>query len=121
MTPQHASDEQPNEFGRFSRLQYRTGSGEVPPELWSPNYQWLPSIVSLREGGKPKFTSYINNLDPNHYPEVYGTLESLVDTVIPAWDQCLQEREMRGRGGEQPGCGRAGRQDTRYERIQGGS
>jgi hypothetical protein len=36
-----------------------------------------------------KFTSYNNNLHPNKFPEVYHTIEKLVETALPAWDQCL--------------------------------
>lgn len=37
------------------------------------------------------FTSYINNLHPKKHPEIYRTLERLIDAAIPAWDQCLRE------------------------------
>lgn len=86
--------------------------------LWSSSYQWLPSTVSLDQDGKPKFTSYINNLDPKRYPGMYDTLEKLVDSVIPAWDQCLQECQTWRRGDQTVPIGRAGRQDTRFDKIK---
>jgi hypothetical protein len=61
----------------------------IPRDYWSDNYQWLPANVAFQDDGSVKFTSYINNLHPNKYPEIYRTIEKLIDTSIPAWDQCL--------------------------------
>jgi Protein of unknown function (DUF4246) len=71
------------------RFRYGVGSGEVPPQYWSDTYQWLPANVAFQDEGAVKFTSYINNLHPNRYPEIYFTIEKLIETVLPAWDQCL--------------------------------
>lgn len=76
---------------------------DVPPEFWSDDYQWLPSNVALGEDGSVKFTSYINNLHPMKYPEIYEAIEKLVEKALPLWDQCLYiipgvgEREGAGR------------------------
>ncbi|CAI4213483.1 unnamed protein product [Parascedosporium putredinis] len=56
---------------------------------WSKTYQWLPSNVAFRDDGGVRFTSYINNLHPTRYPEIYRTLEKLVECALPIWDQCL--------------------------------
>ncbi|KAK5625955.1 hypothetical protein RRF57_001671 [Xylaria bambusicola] len=64
-------------------------SAHVPAECWSENYQWLPSNVALRDDGSVKFTSYINNLHPTKYPEIYSAIEQLVRKALPMWDQCL--------------------------------
>ena len=61
----------------------------VPPTFWSENYQWLPANVAFQEDGNVKFTSYINNLHPKRYSNIYRTIEALVKTVMPLWDQCL--------------------------------
>jgi hypothetical protein len=61
----------------------------VPPVYWSNSYQWLPSNVAFAEDGSVHFTSYINNLHPNIYPGVYCTIEKLIETCLPMWDQCL--------------------------------
>lgn len=108
---------------RSWRPSYNIGSGKVPPELWSSTYQWLPSTVSLDDDGKPRFASYINNLDPERYSAMYRTIEKLVDAVIPAWDQCLQEysKDFIRRNDSTPTLGRAGRQDTRFEKIRSAS
>ncbi|KAI1423131.1 hypothetical protein F5Y12DRAFT_716640 [Xylaria sp. FL1777] len=75
----------------------------VPIECWSDNYQWLPSNVTLHGDGSVKFTSYINNLHPTKYPEIYATIEKLVEKALPMWDQCLwsvlncEEKDHAGR------------------------
>lgn len=65
------------------------GGSSVPPYFWSDTYQWLPSNVELQDDGSVRFTSYINNLHPTKYPEIYRTIEKFIETVLPAWDQCL--------------------------------
>jgi hypothetical protein len=63
--------------------------GGIPKEYWSDTYQWLPANVAFQSDGTMKFTSYINNLHPNKYPDIYLTIEKLIQTSLPAWDQCL--------------------------------
>ncbi len=62
---------------------------DVPLEYWSDDYQWLPSNMALQDDGSVKFTSYINNLHPTKYPEIYVAIEKLVEKALPMWDQCL--------------------------------
>lgn len=68
---------------------YGIGGSEVPPAYWSETYQWLPANVAFNDDGTVKFTSYINNLHPNKYPDIYRTIERLIEASLPAWDQCL--------------------------------
>ena len=68
---------------------YGIGGGSIPPNFWSGTYQWLPSNVAFRDDGSVRFTSYINNLHPNKYADIYRTIEKLVERALPAWDQCL--------------------------------
>ncbi|KAF4436169.1 hypothetical protein F53441_13313 [Fusarium austroafricanum] len=75
----------------FDSYGYNIGSGRVQPEYWSEKYQWLPANVAFQGDGSAKFTSYVNNLHPTKFADVYKTLETLVDKVIPAWDHCLRE------------------------------
>lgn len=56
---------------------------------WSDTYQWLPANVAFQDDGSVRFTSYINNLHPTKYPEIYQAIEKLIETALPAWDQCL--------------------------------
>ncbi|KAK9776456.1 hypothetical protein SCAR479_06779 [Seiridium cardinale] len=71
------------------RFRYGVGASEVPPEYWSDTYQWLPSNVAFQDDGSVRFTSYINNLHPEKFPQVYRAIEKLIETALPAWDQCL--------------------------------
>jgi hypothetical protein len=95
------------------RLNYQVGSGwEVSPDYWSYKYQWLPANVGFREDGSAKFTSYVNNLHPTRFPDIYRTLERAIDKAIPAWDQCLREaRRYRDNN-------IAGRDKSRFEWIR---
>jgi hypothetical protein len=65
---------------------------------WSNTYQWLPANLAFREDGTVRFTSYINNLHPKKHPEIYGLVEKLIDTAIPAWDRVLGGRAVNDRG-----------------------
>ncbi|KAM0457489.1 hypothetical protein ACHAO4_003289 [Trichoderma viride] len=82
----------------------RDEPGSPPPaSYWSETYQWLPANVKFMEDGTVKFTSYINNLHPQKYPQVYRTIEKLIEAALPAWDQCLS---LRLKGGKKSGAGR---------------
>ncbi|KAF2746622.1 hypothetical protein M011DRAFT_526736 [Sporormia fimetaria CBS 119925] len=74
----------------------------IPLHFWSELYQWMPSNVALQPDGKCKFTSYINNLHPERYPEIYRSIESLIETALPMWGQCLALAGS-SRGNEGPG------------------
>ena len=71
-----------------NRFRNRT-DGHIPSDYWSDTYQWLPSNLAFQNDGSVRFTSYINNLHPTKYPEIYQTIEKLIAASIPAWDQCL--------------------------------
>jgi hypothetical protein len=83
------------------RWSYGVGGGQVPPEYWSNTYQWLPANVAFKGDGGVKFTSYVNNLHPKKYPDIYRTIEQLIEKSLPLWDQCLKEAD-------EPGAGRTG-------------
>ena len=74
-------------------MAYAQGGDRIPLEYWSYKYQWLPANLAFQEDGTVKFTSYINNLHPKKYPSIYHTIEKLIDTAIPAWDQFLAVQE----------------------------
>lgn len=69
----------------------------LPDYCWSDTYQWLPSNITFQDDGSVRFTSYVNNLHPTKYPEIYRALEKLVETALPAWDQCLHPRRLGAR------------------------
>lgn len=81
-----------------TRYLFGFGGSDVPDDYWSNEFQWLPANVVFEKDGTVKFTSYINNLHPKKYPEIYRTIEKLVDLAIPAWDQCLAECDGTGAG-----------------------
>lgn len=85
------------------QFQYGVGGANVPPQFWSNTYQWLPANVAFQKDGSVKFTSYINNIHPNKYPDVYRTIEKLIQTSLPIWDQCLA---INTGFGEKDGAGR---------------
>ncbi|KFY35493.1 hypothetical protein V494_05861 [Pseudogymnoascus sp. VKM F-4513 (FW-928)] len=89
--------------------QYSRRMVEIPDEYWSDKYQWLPANLAFQEDGNVKFTSYINNLHPTKYPSIYRTIEKLIDTAIPAWDQLLTVHTYR-----ENGLPRHGRQKSRF-------
>ncbi|KAK5654209.1 hypothetical protein OQA88_7384 [Cercophora sp. LCS_1] len=70
-------------------MDYGVGGGSADPSFWSTEYQWLPANLKFTDSGGVKFTSYINNLHPIIHRSIYTTLEKLVDTALPMWDQCL--------------------------------
>lgn len=85
--PQPNSD-RPHRRGPF-RDRVMFGTYDVPESYWSDKYQWLPSNLAFQDDGSVRLTSYVNNLHPTRYPDIYKTVERLIETVIPAWDQCL--------------------------------
>ncbi|KAG5808941.1 hypothetical protein H9Q74_008892 [Fusarium xylarioides] len=91
--------------------EFRIVSG-IGLEYWSDKYQWLPANVGFREDGSAEFTSYVNNLHPTKFPEIYRTIERLIDRAIPAWDHSLREAGRLGEGTF------AGRNKSRFGWIQ---
>ena len=92
-------DHDPRRRGGHS---YNIGGLLVPPSYWSEKYQWLPSNVQFLADGSVKFTSYVNNLHPSKYRETYRTIERLIETTLPIWDQCIPQcvgwKEYKGAG-----------------------
>lgn len=62
------------------------GWSGIHMSCWSTVYQWLPANVKFRDDGGVQFTSYINNLHPTKYRDIYGTIEELVKAALPMWD-----------------------------------
>lgn len=50
----------------------------------SNKFQWLPSLLTKDSLGKFKFDSYINNLHPVEFKELYGSIGAIFNAVIPA-------------------------------------
>lgn len=73
----------------YSRDRFMSDSYTIRACYWSEAYQWLPANVKFQADGGVKFTSYINNLHPTKYRDVYDALEKLVGVAFPAWDYCV--------------------------------
>jgi hypothetical protein len=88
---------------------YNSAHGHsIPAGYWSDTYQWLPANVAFQSDGSVKLTSYINNLHPEKHPEIYAAVEQLIETALPAWDQCLgtfSDRKKHGAGRTEPRFG----------------
>lgn len=67
------------------------------PAPYSKHFQWLPSEVEFEADGKPKFVSYINNLHPQRYKELYGIIEEVLDRAISLWNETLTPINERAR------------------------
>lgn len=67
----------------------------VPNFYWSTTYQWLPANLKFTDDGGVRFTSYINNLHPNKYQDIYRTIEELIKVALPMWDDCFESSGRR--------------------------
>ena len=65
-------------------------------KLWSKAFQWLPCDVVF-SGDDVKITSYINNLHPVSFADLYSVIEKLIAKSIPLWDMTLTS--MNGASG----------------------
>lgn len=81
---------------------FSAGGSAIPPSYWSTRYQWLPSNIRFKTDGGVQFTSYINNLHPTKYRDIYHTIEKLIEQALPMWDQCLAQYSDHERVGAGP-------------------
>jgi predicted DNA-binding WGR domain protein len=49
-------------------------------------FQWLPTPFEVNTNGAVKIQSYINNLDQDKYPSLYGCLEQLFSLALPLFE-----------------------------------
>lgn len=54
----------------------------VAPYGESKYYQWLPALMKF-EDGKLNFSSYINNLHPIKFKDLYGAIADIFNAVLP--------------------------------------
>ena len=64
-------------------------------EVGSRDFQWLPCDVTFA-GETVKISSYINNLHPNLFAELYSVIEEFIAKAVPLWDLALSST-YRGR------------------------
>ncbi|KAJ2996456.1 hypothetical protein HDV02_006534 [Globomyces sp. JEL0801] len=55
----------------------------------SDSFQWLPSEFAISETGTTKITSYINNLHPIKYKQMYVNLEKIFERFLPMFEAVL--------------------------------
>ena len=78
-------------------LEKTIGTGEVvttsgKSTRWnSTKFQWLPSDVDVDKDGKVTFQSYINNLHPHEYSNLYQSISEILSCFIPMWEKTLAE------------------------------
>lgn len=64
---------------------------ELERDFWGreyedSKYQWLPSEFFVSEQGDVKIKSYINNLDREKYPGMYGLIEKMFERTLPMFE-----------------------------------
>lgn len=59
-------------------------------DIWgiSSKFQWIPSVFELKDG-KYTIASYINNLHPDDYKNLYGLIEDVFNASIPGLNYTL--------------------------------
>ena len=57
--------------------------------LYSEEFQWLPTEVSVSEDGRASFTSYINNLHPLDHKDGYQAIADVLSDILPLWTETL--------------------------------
>lgn len=96
------SEEQQDEDWRSLIGKGETITGKLPDygssggyysgdEFASKKFQWLPSDVLVDPNGTAVFDSYINNLHPDHHPELYEILEKILSCFIPIFNKVLTQ------------------------------
>ena len=68
-----------------------SGSRSGSSDMYSDNYQWLPTDVQVDENGKCTFLSYINNLHPRKHAELYHVLEQILERFLPLFNSVLTD------------------------------
>ena len=70
---------------------FRGGKG---PNFWSKDFQWLPCQVEFGDGEEVEITSYINNLHPMEFSNLYSVLEQCITKSIPLWERTLSSTKQ---------------------------
>lgn len=76
-----------------------SGQGRRHPafaSLWSHRFQWLPCNVSFPDGENAHIDSYINNLHPHDYKDLYHVIEKIITKAVPFWNIAYQSVHNHG-------------------------
>lgn len=63
--------------------------------LWSTQYQWLPSDFEIDAKGETTIKSYINNLHPVSHQKLYSTLEKIFSRFVPMFNIVTDELKRK--------------------------
>jgi Protein of unknown function (DUF4246) len=55
----------------------------------STRYQWIPTPIEVGADGDVNILSYINNLHPKRYRELYGVLANILERILPLFERVL--------------------------------
>ncbi|EPQ56986.1 hypothetical protein GLOTRDRAFT_120376 [Gloeophyllum trabeum ATCC 11539] len=57
----------------------------------SEQHQWLPTDFIISQTGEVNNVSYINNLHPDHFKPLYGTINSVLARFLLLWERVLSD------------------------------
>lgn len=57
----------------------------------STRYQLLPAVVAVDRNGKCRFETYVNDLNPETFADVYEVLEKLLQRLLPMFQHVLAD------------------------------
>lgn len=57
----------------------------------SADFQWLPSEFSVAKDGKVSIESYINNLNPLKFGNLYSSIEKIFEKFVPLFERVLTD------------------------------
>ncbi|RAH42210.1 uncharacterized protein BO95DRAFT_467131 [Aspergillus brunneoviolaceus CBS 621.78] len=101
--PPHPLDGLRRPITPYEDLHRRPGLGGKE-SCWSNRFQWLPYEVRFKDTATAptnpidiRITSYVNNLHPADYRQLYKHLEHLIARSIPSWNKVLFYGNTHGR------------------------
>ncbi|KAF8638672.1 hypothetical protein AX17_002033 [Amanita inopinata Kibby_2008] len=67
--------------------------GQERKKMFSKKFQWLPCDVNVA-GDNVQIISYINNLHPHRYKNLYSVIEKIIACAIPLWNVTLTRQKV---------------------------
>lgn len=75
-------------FAASQRIE-RPGGAKLHWQIYSDNFQWIPSDFHVREDGSVRILSYINNLHPARHAPLYNSIEAIFARFVPMFERAL--------------------------------
>ncbi len=98
----------------------------------SSTYQWLPTPFRIAKDGTTEIASYINNLDPETYAGLYGSLAELFTSALPLiegvlgyvdatqfWQKSTEDDDDDGSEGDLPDAKKIKRRAVKRRSVRG--